>query len=202
MVLRLLLLMLSLVLALLASSRRVHARVRLNSIRTVVLRDGHALPANRSAWEPHVDLTLYRCMSDLECSERSFCLVSTGGSAHSRCQACRRRGRRCHRDGMCCPGNRCSTNKCVPDEMSQRIPGAEARRGGWRRRTSSRALGGACLRSSDCPSGFCCARHFWTRICKPLLRGGQVCTPQRPKGGGGGPGGGGGQEEALSRKCH
>lgn len=28
------------------------ARVRLNSIRTVILREGHSLPVNRSSWEP------------------------------------------------------------------------------------------------------------------------------------------------------
>ncbi|KAM9331576.1 dickkopf-related protein 2-like, partial [Symphorus nematophorus] len=102
-------LMLCVALVLLACCcRGGEARVRLNSIRTVILRDGQALPMNRSAWEPSVDLTLYQCMSDLECSEGSYCHAPTKGPAHSRCQTCRRRKRRCHRDGMCCPGNRCS----------------------------------------------------------------------------------------------
>ncbi|XP_034713188.1 uncharacterized protein LOC117935157 [Etheostoma cragini] len=91
-----------------ACSRGGEARVRLNSIRTEILRGGQALPGNRSAWEPGLDLTLYQCMSDLECSEGSYCHAATKGPAHSRCQTCRRRRRRCHRDGMCCPGNRCS----------------------------------------------------------------------------------------------
>lgn len=56
-------------------------------------------------------LQLYQCMSDLECSEGSYCHAPTKGPAHSRCQTCRRRKRRCHRDGMCCPGNRCSNSK-------------------------------------------------------------------------------------------
>lgn len=43
-------------------------------------------------------------------------------------------------------------------------------------------VGAPCLRSSDCLDGFCCARHFWTRICKPVLREGQVCTRHRRKG--------------------
>lgn len=42
--------------------------------------------------------------------------------------------------------------------------------------------GDACLRSSDCLEGYCCARHFWTKICKPVLRQGEVCTKQRKKG--------------------
>lgn len=42
--------------------------------------------------------------------------------------------------------------------------------------------GDPCLRSSDCSDGYCCARHFWTKICKPVLRQGEVCTKQRKKG--------------------
>ncbi|XP_041842215.1 dickkopf-related protein 2-like [Melanotaenia boesemani] len=196
---RLLVLIVSVGLALLACSRRGEARVRLNSIRTVILRGGHPLPGNRSAWEPSMDLTLYQCMSDLECSEGSYCHIPTKGPVHSRCQTCRRRNRRCHRDGMCCPGNRCSSNVCVPDVdsfMSQRIPDTDedisplSGRKGWRKRgrmdikgsSSKGQVGDSCLRSSDCSDNLCCARHFWTRICKPVLREGQVCTRQRRKG--------------------
>ncbi|MEQ2172317.1 hypothetical protein GOODEAATRI_019851 [Goodea atripinnis] len=131
--------------ALLACTRRGVARVRLNSIRTVILSESHALPVNRSAWGPGVDLSLYQCMSDLECAEGNYCHIPTKGPAHSRCQTCRRRNRRCKRDSMCQVGN-------------------------------------TCLRSSDCSDSLCCARHFWTRICKPVLREGQVCTRQRRKG--------------------
>lgn len=49
-------LMLSLGLMVLACSPRVEPRVRLNSIRTVVLRDGPAVPANGSSWETSEDL--------------------------------------------------------------------------------------------------------------------------------------------------
>lgn len=38
------------------------ARVRLNAIRTVILREGHGLPVNRSAWEPSLDLTVSLCV--------------------------------------------------------------------------------------------------------------------------------------------
>ncbi|KAF3837569.1 hypothetical protein F7725_005033 [Dissostichus mawsoni] len=111
-------LMVSLALVFVTCSRGGEARVRLNSFRTVILQEGHALPVNRSTWEPSLDLTLYQCMSDLECREGSYCHAPTKGPAHSRCQTCRRRKRRCHRDGMCCPGNSCSNNICVPDEDS------------------------------------------------------------------------------------
>ncbi|XP_062852441.1 dickkopf WNT signaling pathway inhibitor 1a [Trichomycterus rosablanca] len=36
-----------------------------------------------------------------------------------------------------------------------------------------------CVRSSDCGPGMCCARHFWSKICKPVLTEGQVCTHRR-----------------------
>ncbi|XP_023185852.1 dickkopf-related protein 2-like [Xiphophorus maculatus] len=181
-----------------AALLRVDARVRLNSIRTVILTEGHALPVNRSAWGPGVDLTLYQCMSDLECIMGNYCHVPTKGPAHSRCLACRRRSRRCLRDSMCCPGNRCSNNICVPELASfwsQSVLDADggvnpSSKRGWRKRgrvnfkgSSGRGqLGDLCLRSSDCSDTSCCARHFWARICKPVLREGQVCTRQRRKG--------------------
>ncbi|KAL6118206.1 uncharacterized protein ACO6RY_03052 [Pungitius sinensis] len=194
-----LLLMVYLVLVLAACSRGSAARVRLNSIRTVILREAHAMPVNRSAWEPSMDLTFHQCMSDLECIEGSYCHAPSQGPAHPRCHTCRRRKRRCHRDGMCCPGNRCSNHVCVPDEdafVSQRIPDPEggasplSKRSGWRKRggaelkgaSSKGQVGDPCLRSPDCSPGLCCARHFWTRICKSVLQEGQVCTPRRRRG--------------------
>uniref|UniRef100_A0A3B4A745 Uncharacterized protein n=1 Tax=Periophthalmus magnuspinnatus TaxID=409849 RepID=A0A3B4A745_9GOBI len=144
---------------------------------------------------------MYQCMSDLECREGSYCHSSPKGGAHSRCHSCRRRKRRCHRDGMCCPGNHCSNNICVANAdsyVSQRIPDSDggmsslASKKSWRRRGRGDMKGSAgkgeeffgdpCLRSTDCSDGLCCARHFWTRICKPVLREGQVCTKQRRKG--------------------
>lgn len=63
---RQLVLMVSLALVLLlARSRGGEARVRLNSIRTVILREGHALPLNRSTWEPSLDLTVSVCVCDV-----------------------------------------------------------------------------------------------------------------------------------------
>lgn len=58
-----------------------------------------------------VSLQPYQCMSDLECREGSYCHSPAKGPAHSRCQTCRQRKRRCHRDGMCCPGSHCSHSK-------------------------------------------------------------------------------------------
>ncbi|XP_061921483.1 uncharacterized protein LOC133661926 isoform X1 [Entelurus aequoreus] len=36
--------------------------------------------------------------------------------------------------------------------------------------------GDPCLVASDCSDSLCCARHLWTRFCKPVLREGQVCS--------------------------
>ncbi|CAL9694270.1 unnamed protein product [Knipowitschia caucasica] len=178
------------------ASLLVASRVKLNSIRTVILRNSHILPANRSMWEPGLDFSLYQCMSDLECREGSYCHSSPKAAPHSRCHTCRRRKRRCHRDGMCCPGSRCSNNICVGNDdglVSQTIPtsgDSASSQKSWRRRGRADTKGGPekgqvgdpCVRSSDCSDGLCCARHFWTRICKPVLRDGQVCTKHRRKG--------------------
>ncbi|XP_077400902.1 dickkopf-related protein 2-like [Vanacampus margaritifer] len=172
------------------------ARVRLNSIRTVVVHKGPPSSSfNGSAWE----LTLRQCISDLECSEGSYCHEPDSGPVHSRCRTCRRRKRRCHRDGMCCPGNRCSNSVCVPDAhvaASQQIAEHGDRRSAvaspkarWgntdkmevRGASSKGQVGDPCLTAGDCSDQLCCARHFWTRICKPVLREGQVCSRQRRK---------------------
>uniref|UniRef100_A0A3B4A7S5 Uncharacterized protein n=1 Tax=Periophthalmus magnuspinnatus TaxID=409849 RepID=A0A3B4A7S5_9GOBI len=168
------------------------ARAKLNSIRTIILRDSFVLPVNRSIWEPSLDFTMYQCMSDLECREGSYCHSSPKGGAHSRCHSCRRRKRRCHRDGMCCPGNHCSNSEYSGIFRSDQSYSAHslASKKSWRRRGRGDMKGSAgkgqvgdpCLRSTDCSDGLCCARHFWTRICKPVLREGQVCTKQRRKG--------------------
>ncbi|KAL4008048.1 hypothetical protein ACER0C_001900 [Sarotherodon galilaeus] len=192
---RRLVLLVSFGIALLACSRCGQARVGLNSVSTEILGDGDALPMNRSAWEPKADLTVYQCMSDLECREGNYCHTSSRRPAHSHCKTCRRRKRPCLRDTMCCPANRCSNNICVPDvdgfvsERNPNIDGALSpltkKKGRKKEAKGSPGIsqvGNPCLRSSDCLDGLCCARHFWTRICKPMLREGQVCTRHRRKG--------------------
>uniref|UniRef100_A0A665U3F4 Uncharacterized protein n=1 Tax=Echeneis naucrates TaxID=173247 RepID=A0A665U3F4_ECHNA len=186
-------LMASLGLVLLACGRGAEARVRLNSIRTVILGDGHAgCRMEGFDWPVSSLFQLYQCMSDLECSEGSYCHAPSKGPSHSRCQTCRRKKRRCHRNGMCCPGNTCSNSKmslpAAPPGFSAENPLSTKK--GWRRRgrvdvkgTAGKGqVGDPCLRSSDCSDSLCCARHFWTRICKPVLREGQVCTRHRRKG--------------------
>ncbi|XP_011618711.2 dickkopf-related protein 2-like isoform X1 [Takifugu rubripes] len=172
-------------LVLLVWSCPAHTRAWTNTIRTVILQEEQAPLVNRSLWEPGLDImvSVHQCISDLECAEGSYCHAPTRGSAYARCQMCRRRRRRCHRDGMCCPGNHCSRNVCSPESaISPDLDGGTSpRRGG--RRTDVRApagrVGDGCLGSGRCSAGLCCARHFWTHICKPVLQEGQVCTRRR-----------------------
>uniref|UniRef100_A0A3P8ZI09 Dickkopf N-terminal cysteine-rich domain-containing protein n=1 Tax=Esox lucius TaxID=8010 RepID=A0A3P8ZI09_ESOLU len=136
---------------------------------------------------------VYPCSSDLACGERSFCHAPSRNPAPKSCHACRRRAKPCRRDAMCCPGNHCSNNVCTPlydRGASHRIPAVEEnhrKKVGWRTKTHTKLptikghTGDPCLRTSDCSEGHCCARHFWGRICKLVLKQGEVCTRHRRK---------------------
>ncbi|XP_065153571.1 dickkopf WNT signaling pathway inhibitor 1a [Paramisgurnus dabryanus] len=138
------------------------------------------------------------CSVDSECRLGEFCNGSKGV-----CLSCRRRRKRCARNGMCCAGNKCINGVCQPADTdgTQQVgktdaPTVAVTRGqnftmGQHpdRNTITRPQhpmkggeGETCLRSSDCLEGLCCARHFWSRICKPVLTEGQVCTRHRRKG--------------------
>ncbi|XP_037992364.1 dickkopf-related protein 2 isoform X1 [Motacilla alba alba] len=144
----------------------------------------------------------YPCTNDKECEVGRYC--HSPHQATSACMMCRRKKKRCHRDGMCCPGNRCNNGICIPvteSILTPHIPALEGPRNkknghyagkdlGWHNLGRPRSKlshikgheGDPCLRSSDCIEGHCCARHFWTKICKPVLHQGEVCTKQRKKG--------------------
>lgn len=176
------------------------ARPKANSIKPALLDEAPTPATNRSS-PGHSGITkkyniltqVYPCSTDKECSVGSYCHTQ---QAPSRCLTCRRRKRRCHRDAMCCPGNRCSNYICVPISESVLSPHLTAldehnklstKEHNWRKSGKAKHSlkgheGDPCLRSSDCSEGYCCARHFWTKICKPVLRQGEVCTKQRRKG--------------------
>uniref|UniRef100_A0A8C8R4K4 Dickkopf WNT signaling pathway inhibitor 1 n=1 Tax=Pelusios castaneus TaxID=367368 RepID=A0A8C8R4K4_9SAUR len=146
----------------------------------------------------------YTCAEDEDCAPDEFCSGSPRGAglAPALCVACRKRRKRCLRDAMCCPGNYCNNGICVPsehghvplEEMEEILIESFSHEHGTPdmhpRRTTSPSrvhhLKGQestiCLRSSDCVAGLCCARHFWSKICKPVLKEGQVCTKHRRKG--------------------
>ncbi|XP_007520809.1 dickkopf-related protein 1 [Erinaceus europaeus] len=144
----------------------------------------------------------YPCTEDEECGSEEYCSSPARGGPHI-CLACRKRRKRCMRHAMCCPGNYCNNGICMPSEEHNHFHRGEVEdtiietfgndRGasdGYSRRTtlSSQMFptkgqeGSVCLRSSDCATGLCCARHFWSKICKPVLKEGQVCTKHRRKG--------------------
>ncbi|KAJ8000750.1 hypothetical protein DPEC_G00183580 [Dallia pectoralis] len=179
-------------------------RTRANSIRAAVL--GEPTPPANHTDALDIGITrkgktlaqVYPCSNDKECTLGSYC--HSPQRAPSRCLTCRRRKKRCHRDAMCCPGNRCTNFICVPISESILSPHISAlddhnkhstkSSGSWKKGGKTTEAkhslkgheGDTCLRSSDCSEGYCCARHFWTKICKPVLRQGEVCTKQRKKG--------------------
>ncbi|KAG7271110.1 hypothetical protein CRUP_005663 [Coryphaenoides rupestris] len=130
------------------------------------------------------------CAEDEECGADEFCSDARGA-----CLPCRRTRKRCGRDAMCCTGSRCSNavrtdttttawpttprDPRLPTAVLEAVPEvvlvARPTRLKVRRETP------VCARP-DCSEGFCCARHFWSRICKPVLSEGQVCTRHRRKG--------------------
>ncbi|XP_061601165.1 dickkopf-related protein 1-like [Cololabis saira] len=135
------------------------------------------------------------CTDDEECGGDEFC-----NDARGVCLPCRKSRKRCARDSMCCAGNRCSNGVCQANEVystdasitytgwhkynttmehqAKRPPNAS----GYQPNPVKGQEGDTCLRSADCSEGLCCARHFWSRICKPVLSEGQVCTRHRRKG--------------------
>ncbi|KAJ8383005.1 hypothetical protein SKAU_G00037830 [Synaphobranchus kaupii] len=184
-----------------AVTRMGEIGAEVNSIKSVLLGEPPTQATNRSAnhqvgivKKGNNPIQVYPCSTDKECSIGSYC--HTPRQAPSRCLNCRRKKRRCHRDSMCCPGNRCSSYICVPISESvlpPHIPALEEHKpplkgSGWKKSRKVQVSkskgheGDPCLRSSDCTDGNCCARHFWTKICKPVLRQGEVCTRQRRKG--------------------
>uniref|UniRef100_A0AAY5KJ76 Dickkopf N-terminal cysteine-rich domain-containing protein n=1 Tax=Esox lucius TaxID=8010 RepID=A0AAY5KJ76_ESOLU len=177
------------------------ASAKINSIKTV-LPEPHATAAGRSrAGSPQVNIfylkydnvrnftsnyckPVYPCSSDLACGERSFCHAPSRNPAPKSCHACRRRAKPCRRDAMCCPGNHCSNNVCTPlydRGASHRIPAVEENHRKKCCPPPPGHTGDPCLRTSDCSEGHCCARHFWGRICKLVLKQGEVCTRHRRK---------------------
>ncbi|KAM5264357.1 dickkopf-related protein 4 [Ctenodactylus gundi] len=137
------------------------------------------------------------CTSDKDCNTRKFCLALRDEKPF--CATCRGLRRRCQRNTMCCPGTLCVNDVCTM--MEDASPALERRtddqdstdaRGMTERpieenkpkgkpvikksQSSKAQEGERCLRTLDCGLGLCCARHFWTKICKPVLLEGQVCS--------------------------
>ncbi|XP_059012279.1 dickkopf-related protein 4 [Mustela lutreola] len=143
-----------------------------------------------------------QCLSDKDCSSRKFCLKLQDEKPF--CATCRGLRRRCHRHAVCCPGTLCVNDVCttmedaapilerqidaqddadtkattehpIQENKPKRKPNIKKPQG------SKGQEGERCLRTFDCGAGLCCARHFWTKICKPVLLEGQVCSRRGQK---------------------
>ncbi|XP_069773674.1 dickkopf-related protein 4-like [Narcine bancroftii] len=154
-----------------------------------------------------------QCLADTDCGPGKFCFASR--REEPICTPCRGTRKRCHRDAMCCRGSHCLNDVCTVSEGQavENLPkSGESRntKGGkkakklnsqktkesrqkkqWERlssRQTGKGLEGeTCLRTSDCSSELCCARHFWSKICRPVLKEGQVCSKRGRKEGPQGP---------------
>nr|XP_019956709.1 PREDICTED: dickkopf-related protein 2 isoform X2 [Paralichthys olivaceus] len=109
------------------ASQVSETRPKANSIKPGLV-DEAPTPATNQSSTVHIGITkkhhiltqVYPCSSDKECTVGSYC--HSPQQAPSRCLTCRRRKKRCHRDAMCCPGNRCSNYICVPISESVLSP--------------------------------------------------------------------------------
>ncbi|XP_077008739.1 dickkopf-related protein 4 [Tamandua tetradactyla] len=138
-----------------------------------------------------------QCLSDKDCNTRKFCLKLHDEKPF--CVTCRGLRRKCQRNAMCCPGTLCINDVCTAMEDAAPISERETddqddtdtkgitdhpiqenkpkRKPNTKKSQGSKGQeGDSCLRTFDCGSGLCCARHFWTKICKPVLLEGQVCS--------------------------
>ncbi|XP_074837746.1 dickkopf-related protein 4 [Carettochelys insculpta] len=132
-----------------------------------------------------------QCVTDQDCNANKFCLRPEDEAPF--CATCRGLRGRCKRNAMCCPGTICVNDVCSQTEevaptegrrtnkedgfaTQHQIQEGNSKRGLVRSQSSKGQEGESCLRTSDCAFGFCCARHFWTKICKPVLTEGLVCS--------------------------
>ncbi|KAI5932091.1 Dickkopf-related protein 4 [Manis javanica] len=138
-----------------------------------------------------------QCSSDKDCNARKFCLKPQDEKPF--CATCRGLWRRCQHSAACCPGTLCVNDVCtsVEDAMpilerqtddqedtdTQETTGHPTQENKPKRKPNIKKAQGSkgqegesCLRTLDCGAGLCCARHFWTKICKPVLLEGQVCS--------------------------
>uniref|UniRef100_A0A3B3IAA7 Dickkopf WNT signaling pathway inhibitor 2 n=1 Tax=Oryzias latipes TaxID=8090 RepID=A0A3B3IAA7_ORYLA len=102
-------------------------RPKENSIKSGLIEEKPTAATNRSAVvtkkRNFIPQQVYPCSNDKECSVGSYC--HSPQQSPSRCLSCRRKMKRCNRDSMCCPGNRCSNYICVPvfeSVLSPHIP--------------------------------------------------------------------------------
>nr|ADP68617.1 dickkopf-like protein 1 [Branchiostoma belcheri] len=151
---------------------------------------------NEASREVEEETFEVRCFDDESCDADEFC---HGRREEKVCLPCRRLRRRCNRDSMCCKGNVCLNGICVRPRERVALEGRRHDNGEEReeepqveettetadsretfqdtKETFQRGSAWSrCLRSSDCQVGLCCARHWFSKVCKPMLTQGDACT--------------------------
>ncbi|XP_048369144.1 dickkopf-related protein 4 [Sphaerodactylus townsendi] len=148
-----------------------------------------------------------QCLTDKDCHAGKFCHKPWEELPY--CSPCHRLRRRCQRNAMCCPGTLCINDVCTQIEkmtrvdekkhteqvgsVSKGIPHHPVQERNTQKKENTKTSndaaqeGESCLRTSDCSPGLCCARHYWTKICKPVLTEGQACSKRGQKDGAQGP---------------
>ncbi|XP_033123136.1 dickkopf-related protein 4-like [Anneissia japonica] len=162
------------------STRRRH-RGGKQTVRTNSQAAENNRPGEETESRTVFERTLVLCNNDDSCQKREFC---HGGEGHKSCLPCRKPGRRCHRNAMCCRGNECVDGVCRSKKTSESARNEdledessiaqETKANMYRLQENDR-----CENSIECDDGLCCARHYWSKICKPILVEGDVCTKKR-----------------------
>ncbi|XP_060106809.1 dickkopf-related protein 4 [Heteronotia binoei] len=142
-----------------------------------------------------------QCLTDKDCHAGKFCHKPWEELPY--CATCHGLRRRCQRDAMCCPGSLCINDVCSQTEKMTQVDGKKhseqagsgfkgilhrsvqegniQKKGNTRTSNDAAREGESCLRTSDCVPGLCCARHFWSKICKPILTEGEACSRKGQK---------------------
>ncbi|XP_062995346.1 dickkopf-related protein 4 isoform X2 [Elgaria multicarinata webbii] len=161
----------------------------------------------RGSAEVSVSTKSAQCSRDTDCPLGKFCHVPREELPF--CTTCHGLRRRCQRDTMCCPGTACINDVCSQIEKMTLVeerrqdepaglgskdlpqhpvpPDQVVKEGNLPMLHDRAREGESCFRTSDCAEGLCCARHFWAKICKPVLTEGQVCSRRGQKEGTQGP---------------
>ncbi|XP_041485957.1 dickkopf-related protein 2-like [Lytechinus variegatus] len=138
-------------------------------------------------------MALYQvlCETDRECPYKYYC---HSGEGHKSCLKCRKSHRRCHSNKMCCQGNTCVEGRCIPHQFrfdeayntavqnfESEVEEEESFIQDTKYKLRKAREGEQCSSSLQCEDGLCCAQHLWSKICKPMLEEGDICTKKRDR---------------------
>uniref|UniRef100_A0A8C4RBB7 Dickkopf WNT signaling pathway inhibitor 4 n=1 Tax=Erpetoichthys calabaricus TaxID=27687 RepID=A0A8C4RBB7_ERPCA len=134
-----------------------------------------------------------RCQVDSDCRSGNFCHKTS--DKEPLCKVCHPLRRRCQRDAMC-SGTALTLGIYFILNYIKQVQKVK----GWVEVHSLTFKvwkkvkdfpfvfclnvgqeGDNCLRTSDCAPGYCCARHFWDKICKRMPKEGEVCSKRGRK---------------------